>query len=166
DINLTGKPVVVVQYPTTMHNIEDIGPDDNRVVECSTSSTIAVSYEARKFGVKRGMKAVDAKAKCPELKLVQVPTRNGKADISLYRQNGEKVVKVLEQAGGELTIVEKASIDEVYVDVTNAAQALVSRLTQDSNTTCEDGNLDKRICSSERGGSVNSDGKDRGRQDG
>lgn len=35
--------------------------------------------------VKRGMKAADARKLCPELSLVQVPTRNGKADISLYR---------------------------------------------------------------------------------
>lgn len=31
------------------------------------------------------MKAADAQKLCPELILVQVPTRNGKADISLYR---------------------------------------------------------------------------------
>lgn len=35
--------------------------------------------------MKRGMKAADAQKLCPELSLVQVPTRNGKADISLYR---------------------------------------------------------------------------------
>lgn len=44
------------------------------------------------------------------------------------RQNGEKVVTVLEQAGGELVAVEKASIDEVYVDVTRAARALLKSL--------------------------------------
>lgn len=31
------------------------------------------------------MKAEEAKKLCPELTLVQVPTRHGKADISLYR---------------------------------------------------------------------------------
>ncbi|CAN0064976.1 unnamed protein product, partial [Ectocarpus sp. 13 AM-2016] len=100
----------------------------NRVVEGSASSIIAVSYEARPFGVKRGMKAGDARKLCPELSLVQVPTRNGKADISLYRHAGERVVAVLERAGGTLTTVEKASIDEVYVDVTRAAHALLSSL--------------------------------------
>lgn len=48
---MTGKPVVVVQYPTSRHDIEDMGPDDNRVVEDSASSIIAVSYEARPSGV-------------------------------------------------------------------------------------------------------------------
>lgn len=38
-----------------------------------------------KTQVKRGMKAADARKLCPELSLVQVPTRHGKADISLYR---------------------------------------------------------------------------------
>eukprot|EP00752_Nemacystus_decipiens_P013908 g12345.t1 len=128
DTALTGKPVVVVQYPTSRHDIEDMRPDDNRVVEGSASSIIAVSYEARPSGVKRGMKAADARKLCPELSLVQVPTRNGKADISLYRHAGEKVVGVLERAGGPTTAVEKASIDEVYVDVTRAAQALLSGL--------------------------------------
>lgn len=49
---LTGKPVVVVQYPTSRHDIEDMRPDDNRVVEGSASSIIAVSYEARPSGVR------------------------------------------------------------------------------------------------------------------
>ncbi|CAM9788606.1 unnamed protein product, partial [Hapterophycus canaliculatus] len=128
DSALTGRPVAVVQYPTSNHNIRDMAPDDARVVNDSASSIIAVSYEARPFGVKRNMKAADAQKLCPELILVQVPTRNGKADISLYRHAGEKVVSVLERAGGALTAVEKASIDEVYVDVTRAAQALHSSL--------------------------------------
>eukprot|EP00904_Undaria_pinnatifida_P005505 jgi/Undpi1/2084/HiC_scaffold_12.g05470.m1 len=112
DEALTGRPVVVVQYPTTMHNLKDMAPDDNRIVQASASSIIAVSYEARPFGVKRGMKAGDAQKLCPDLSLVQVPTRNGKADISLYRRGGESVVSVLERAGGAVTAVEKASIDE------------------------------------------------------
>lgn len=56
DAALTGRPVVVVQYPTSNHDIKDMAPDDNRVVEGSASSIIAVSYEARPFGV-RGLHA-------------------------------------------------------------------------------------------------------------
>lgn len=52
DEALTGRPVVVVQYPTTMHNLKDMAPDDNRIVQASASSIIAVSYEARPFGVR------------------------------------------------------------------------------------------------------------------
>ncbi|CAN0117015.1 unnamed protein product, partial [Ascophyllum nodosum] len=128
DPSLAGKPVAVVQYPTTMHDIKDMAPDDNRIVEGSASSIIAVSYEARAFGVKRNMKGGEARKACPELSLVQVPNRNGKADISLYRKNGEKVVEVLEQTAGASVAVEKASIDEVYVDVTRAAKSLMNAL--------------------------------------
>lgn len=38
------------------------------------------------------------------------------------------MVSVLERAGGAVAAVEKASIDEVYVDVTQAAQALLASL--------------------------------------
>lgn len=38
------------------------------------------------------------------------------------------MVEVLEAAGGALAAVEKASIDEVYVDVTRAATTVLSRV--------------------------------------
>lgn len=44
--------MAVVQYPTSNHNIRDMAPDDARVVNDSASSIIAVSYEARTFGVR------------------------------------------------------------------------------------------------------------------
>lgn len=43
---------------------------------------IAVSYEARSFGVARGMWASEARALCPELLLARVPEARGKADLS------------------------------------------------------------------------------------
>ena len=43
---------------------------------------IAVSYEARAFGVTRGMSAQDAKAKCPDILLPKVPELRGKADLT------------------------------------------------------------------------------------
>lgn len=43
---------------------------------------IAVSYEARSFGVARGMWATEARALCPELLLARVPEARGKADLS------------------------------------------------------------------------------------
>ena len=47
---------------------------------------------------------------------------------TLPRKNGEKVVEVLEQTAGASVAVEKASIDEVYVDVTRAAKSLMNAL--------------------------------------
>lgn len=43
---------------------------------------IAVSYEARAFGVSRGMWATEARALCPELALARVPQARGKADLT------------------------------------------------------------------------------------
>lgn len=43
---------------------------------------IAVSYEARAFGVKRNMWAADAKKLCPDLQLARVPESRGKADLT------------------------------------------------------------------------------------
>lgn len=37
------------------------------------------------------MRGVDAKAACPELQIVQVPTAHGKADLTYYRSAGKKV---------------------------------------------------------------------------
>ena len=43
---------------------------------------IAVSYEARAFGVTRQMRGDDAKAKCRDIQLVRVPQVRGKADLT------------------------------------------------------------------------------------
>jgi impB/mucB/samB family len=53
----------------------------------------------------------------------QVPTAHGKADLTVYRDCGAKVVAVL-GAGGP---VERASVDEAYIDV--SIQVLSSPLT-------------------------------------
>lgn len=84
---------------------------------------IAVSYEARMFGVKRylcdidnflckiwghlsplsveiycvissSMRGSEAKEVCPEIQLVQVPVARGKADLSVYRNAGSEVKRL------------------------------------------------------------------------
>ena len=52
----------------------------------------------------------------------QVPTAHGKADLTIYREAGAEVMAVLAAGGAAL---ERASIDEAYVDVTAAAAALL-----------------------------------------
>ncbi|VDK56721.1 unnamed protein product [Anisakis simplex] len=69
--HLWGKPVVVVQYS----NFRGGG-------------VLAVSYEARPFGIKRGgMFAEQAKALCPDVTICYVPVgeHSDKADIQRYR---------------------------------------------------------------------------------
>ncbi|NWH75818.1 POLH polymerase, partial [Piaya cayana] len=65
DPRLRGRPCAVLQY-----------------TEWQGGGIIAVSYEARAFGVSRGMWATEARALCPELALVRVPQARGKADLT------------------------------------------------------------------------------------
>ncbi|XP_010481711.1 PREDICTED: DNA polymerase eta-like isoform X2 [Camelina sativa] len=109
---LRGLPTAVVQYN-----------------EWQGGGLIAVSYEARKCGVKRvldgvfrSMRGDEAKAACPEIQLVQVPVARGKADLNLYRSAGSEVVSILAQSGK----CERASIDEVYLDLTDAAESMLA----------------------------------------
>ena len=80
---------------------------------------IAVGYEARKFGVTKQMRGDDAKQKCPEIVLVHVPESRGKADLTQFREAGAEVITVL----SEFTdCLERASIDEAYMDLTNSIE--------------------------------------------
>ena len=79
-------------------------------------SIIAVGYEARKCGVTRQMRGDEAKRKCPSIKLVQVPENRGKADLTQFRDAGAEVIEVLAQF---TDCLERASIDEAYLDLTN-----------------------------------------------
>ena len=105
-------------------------------------SMIAVSYEARAAGVKRGDRGYDAVQKCPSLCIVQVPVKRGKADLTMYRSASRRIIDVLIEsflspiavegvsnvcsiARADL-LVEKASIDEIYIDLTVAVDKIVS----------------------------------------
>ena len=120
---LRGKPMAVVQY--NPNDPKEIGPDDDRRMDDSDGSLIAVSYEARAAGVKRQMRGKEARKACPELVLVQVPVANKKSHINLYREAGAEVVTVLSRFA---TSCERSSIDEVYVDITTAALDELSQL--------------------------------------
>eukprot|EP00466_Bigelowiella_natans_P010139 jgi/Bigna1/44250/e_gw1.91.8.1 len=118
--SLRGRPVAVMQYnPFERGGVSRISSEKNRLRR-TNGSLIAVSYEARAFGVKRGMRGEQARRQlCPELLTVQVPTSPfGKADLQIYRDAGEEVARAL-RAGGPL---ERSSVDEVYVDVTSKAR--------------------------------------------
>ncbi|OVA15708.1 DNA-repair protein [Macleaya cordata] len=102
---LRGLPTAVVQYNSW-----------------KGGGLIAVSYEARKYGVKRSMRGDEAKDVCPQINLVQVPVARGKADLNIYRNAGSEVVSILARRGR----CERASIDEVYLDLTDAAETMLS----------------------------------------
>ncbi|XP_064365571.1 DNA polymerase eta isoform X1 [Dromaius novaehollandiae] len=101
DPQLRGRPCAVVQYN-----------------KWQGGGIIAVSYEARAFGVARGMWATEARALCPELALARVPEARGKADLTRYREASAEVMEVLSR----FATIERASIDEAYLDLTGCAR--------------------------------------------
>ncbi|XP_050663514.1 DNA polymerase eta isoform X2 [Leptidea sinapis] len=99
---LKGKPIAVVQYNPW-----------------KGGGIIAVNYVARAMGVTRHMRGDEAKDKCPEIQLPSVPCHRGKADITKYRDAGKEVARVLQRF---TPLLERASIDEAYLDITAAVQ--------------------------------------------
>jgi len=109
------------------------GPDGN-------GSMIAVSYEARACGVQRGDRGMDAIKKCHDLHIVQVPVKRGKADLTMYRNASSRVMDILiatilASTGNEHLKradikVEKASIDEIYIDMTIPATKMADRIVE------------------------------------
>ncbi|KAM5262892.1 DNA polymerase eta [Ctenodactylus gundi] len=99
--HLRSKPCAVVQYKSW-----------------KGGGIIAVSYEARAFGVTRNMWADDAKKLCPDLLLAQVRESRGKANLTKYREASVEVMGIMSR----FAIIERASIDEAYVDLTAAVQ--------------------------------------------
>lgn len=65
------------------------------------------------------MRGDEAKSRCPEVVLCSVPSVRGKADLTRYRDAGAEVLRVLAQFGGAL---ERASVDEAYLDLTGETQ--------------------------------------------
>ncbi|OMO94666.1 DNA-repair protein, UmuC-like protein [Corchorus olitorius] len=132
--HLRGLPTAVVQYN-----------------EWRGGALIAVSYEARKFGVKRSMRGEEAKEVCPQIQLVQVPVARGKADLNGYRNAGSEVVSILARRGR----CERASIDEVYLDLTDAAEAMLAETPPHSLEAIDEEALKSHIL-----GLNNEDGSD------
>ncbi|XP_064411489.1 DNA polymerase eta [Latimeria chalumnae] len=107
DPALKNKPCAVVQYKTW-----------------KGGGIIAVSYEARAFGVKRNMWGDDAKKLCPDLLLARVPEAHGKADLTRYREASVEVIEVMSR----FAIIERASIDEAYMDLTSSVRERLARM--------------------------------------
>lgn len=146
---LIGAPVAVSQYnPYGALRETSASETDRRLIARpgrpvdgdANGSLIAVSYEARAAGVRRNDRGRDAVSKCPDLRIVQVPVRHGKADLSMYRDASHRVLKRLvrsmrehapsKDAADEIR-VEKASIDEIYVDLTAPASEMAKRAMEE-----------------------------------
>uniref|UniRef100_A0A7S4VP24 DNA polymerase eta n=1 Tax=Alexandrium monilatum TaxID=311494 RepID=A0A7S4VP24_9DINO len=121
---LLGVPCAVVQYNSRQRGgAPDLPASASRWVRGSSSGgIIAVSYEARSRGVTRQMNCQEARRRCPEIVLVQVPTAFGKADLQIYKDAGDRVVNLLSRRAGAC---EKRSVDEVAIDITAEAERLL-----------------------------------------
>ncbi|KAJ2952498.1 hypothetical protein O0L34_g6816 [Tuta absoluta] len=115
DPELKGKPIAVVQYNPW-----------------KGGGIIAVNYVARARGVTRHMRGDEAKEKCPEIQLPSVPCQRGKADISKYREAGKEVARVLQRF---TSLLERASIDEAYLDITAPVQERLKVLNTNTINT-------------------------------
>ncbi|SFP24365.1 DNA polymerase IV [Salibacterium halotolerans] len=93
DPSLRGRPLVIAGNPRERRGI-----------------VVTASYEARKYGVKTTMPVWEALKKCPDLLL-------RKPDFDKYRKASAGIFELLEEY---TDIVEPVSIDEGYMDVTEA----------------------------------------------
>jgi nucleotidyltransferase/DNA polymerase involved in DNA repair/uncharacterized protein YecE (DUF72 family) len=79
---------------------------------------ISVSTDAKKRGVRRGMNIQEAEKACPGLITVRVAELHGKADLTPYRDYSERVMEIVSR---HCSITERASIDEMYLDITSSS---------------------------------------------
>ncbi|ESK86603.1 eta dna polymerase [Moniliophthora roreri MCA 2997] len=110
-----------------------LGVKDKPLVVLQWEGIIAVNYPAREYGITRFHKLQDAKERCPELMIVHVATykegeaepgywdkvdsRTHKVSLDYYRRESVKVLNMFKEGlpGAE---IEKASIDEAFIDFT------------------------------------------------
>lgn len=88
-----------------------------------------MNYLARAKGVTRHMRGDEAKKMCPDIELVRVNSVHGKADLSKYRDAGHKVAEVMARFEG---ILERASVDEAYMDIST----VVNQRIETMNSVC------------------------------
>lgn len=132
----------------------------------SNGSLIAVSYEARARNVRRNDRGHDAVNKCPELCIVQVPVQNGKASLTIYRDASERLMKTLTDCMKNAAMdiyedlivaerdsdsnddsnirkklgrikVEKASVDEIYIDISVPVQTILDICKEEPISTSQ-----------------------------
>ncbi|CAI5527584.1 unnamed protein product [Closterium sp. Naga37s-1] len=108
-------------------------PRDTPLAVQQWEGLIAVNYAARARGVQRHDRVFQAKQKCPELQLIHVETvggapgagRNaGKVSLERYRAASQHVFAAFRRV---CPTVERASIDEAYMDVSTKVDAMLSR---------------------------------------
>ena len=105
----------------------------------SRSVVTSATYEARPFGIHAGMSVQEAKKKCPNLILVE-------GDHSKYTETAARIFSILKDY---TPLVEVASIDEAYLDITESlllfkspyhiAKSIKERIRKEEKLTCSTG---------------------------
>ncbi|CAF0854622.1 unnamed protein product [Brachionus calyciflorus] len=121
---LNERVICLIDMDCFYVQVEEIEQPEFRGKPCGVSQynpykgggLIAVNYEARSFGVKRGMRGEEAKKLCPDFNIFYVREKRGKADLSKYREASLKIFEIILKHCDK---VEKASIDEAYLDLTD-----------------------------------------------
>ena len=105
----------------------------------SRSVVTSATYEARPFGIRAGMSVQEAKRRCPQLILVE-------GDHSKYTETAARIFSILKDY---TPLVEVASIDEAYLDITQSqtlfqsplhiGQLIKNRILEQERLTCSVG---------------------------
>jgi DNA polymerase-4 len=105
----------------------------------SRSVVTSATYEARPYGIRAGMSIQEAKRRCPQLILVE-------GDHSKYTETAARIFSILKEY---TPIVEIASIDEAYLDITQSvllfhsslsiAQSIKDQIREREKLTCSIG---------------------------
>ena len=105
----------------------------------SRSVVTSATYEARPYGIRAGMSTQEAKRRCPHLILVE-------GNHSKYTETAARIFSILKKF---TPLVEVASIDEAYLDITESlllfnspfhiAQSIKSQIREKEKLTCSIG---------------------------
>ena len=105
----------------------------------SRSVVTSATYEARPYGIRAGMPIQEAKRRCPQLILVE-------GDHSKYTETSSRIFSILKEY---TPLVEVASIDEAYLDITQSTllfksplhlgQAIKAHVLEKEKLTCSVG---------------------------
>ncbi|CEG48784.1 DNA polymerase iota/DNA damage inducible protein [Plasmopara halstedii] len=123
-------------------------PEGKPVAVQQWGSLLAINYDARKYGVKKGDFVDDAKKKCPQIHVPHVDTLGEnrkpghlfdrtyqKAILRRYRVASREIFAILSSM---VSVIEKASIDEAFMDVTDMAKERLARISVFSSDFCQD----------------------------
>ncbi|XP_055376904.1 DNA polymerase eta isoform X2 [Condylostylus longicornis] len=73
------------------------------------------------------MRGDEAQEHCPDINLVRVPNVREKADLTKYREAGKSVAEVLQTF---TPLLERASVDEAYLDITEQVKARLKEMNE------------------------------------